>query len=200
MSQEAKNLLIERYAKSREKALIKSYIKDGPRELRERLGLTEKQWSVLFDYLSFNHDLLNQCVRGNGEFFVDVYIKHGMEYVRNLLNIAEKKYDQYALDVFDYLAIENDGLYYHVLQNRDKYLITFRSRGSDFLRSNLLIKDLKYNSYWEKILNLFLNDYCDSLFSERIFESSLCAFTQMMNALREHRPIEKSEIVRQNQV
>ncbi len=200
MSQEDKNLLIESYAKSREKALIKSYINDGPTELRENLGLTEKQWSVLFEYLVFNHDLLRKCVKGNGEFFVDSYIKHGMDYVRDLLSISDKKYDQYALELFDYLAIENDGLYYHALQNREKYLVAFRARGGDFLRTKLLISNARYDDFWEKILNLFLHDYCDSLVSERMFEDSLSAFTQMMNALREHRPVEKSEILRKNQV
>ncbi len=199
MSQEDKNLLIERYAKSREKALIKSYIKDGPTDLREKLGLTESQWEILFDYLIFNHDLLNQCVRVNRDFFIDGYVRYGMNHVRDILNISSSKYDKYISEIFDYLAIENDALYYHVLQNRDKYLVSFRARGGDFLRTKLLINDLRYNDYWEKILSLFLNDYCDSLLSEKMFEGSLCAFTQMMNVLREHRPVEKSEILRKNQ-
>ena len=200
MSQEEKNLLIERYVRSREKNLINSYIADGPTELRNRLGLNEQQWEIVFDYLVFNFDLLIKCINGNGDFFLNTYVKYGMDHVRDLLNISSDKYDHISQKLFHIIAIEQDGLYYHVLENRTKYHCVFRSRGSEFLRTKLLINTGVHDDYWRKILSLFLSDYCNDLLTEKKLEQSLYAFTQVMNGLRVHRPIEKSEIIMKSQV
>ena len=123
-----------------------------------------------------------------------------MDHVRDLLNICSGKYDHISQKLFHIIAVEQDGLYYHVLENRTKYQLVFRSRGSDYLRTKLLISSSDYDHYWEKILNLFLSDYCYDLLTEKKLEQSLYAFTQVMNSLRVHRPIEKSEILRKSQV
>ena len=92
MSQEEKNLLIERYARAREKELIDSYVLDGPTELRNKLGINTIQWEVIFDYLVFNYNLLTKCINRNGDFFLNAYIKYGMGHIRDLLNISSYKY------------------------------------------------------------------------------------------------------------
>src|SRR3990167_6660377 len=53
MNLQDKNMLIERFARGRESLLIERYIKDGPADLSEQLGITPKEWKALFDHLVF---------------------------------------------------------------------------------------------------------------------------------------------------
>lgn len=196
MNTQEKNMLVLRYANGREDRLIERYILDGPAQIREELGLTEEQWKVIFDYLVFNHNLLYKTVTQASEFFIDVYIEHGLNHVRDILDVNDPKYDVAFEVVFDFLAISHEGLYYHVLQNRDRYLMAFKARGGDFVRKVLGIWKAKYTENWERILEMFFKTVCDGLFSDQTFEHGLRGFCALINAMREHRPVSKSEMFR----
>lgn len=191
-----RHMLIERYVRGREAKLIDSYIADGPSSLKESLGLSDEDWSIIFDHLVFEQNLLYKTVVQAKDFFLDNYVKHGMAHVRDIMNVVEDKYDLPLEIVFDFLAISNDGLYYHALHNRDRYMVAFRARGGDFIRKVLGIWKSKYEENWAKILDLLLHSVCDDVFDERNFEYSLKAFSSIMNANRVHRPVEKSEMFR----
>ncbi|MEK7085496.1 MAG: hypothetical protein AAB953_00585 [Patescibacteria group bacterium] len=190
------NLLLERYARGKESNLIERYIKDGQTALREEFGLSEEEWTVIFDYLIFDHNLLYKAVMQASDFFVENYVKHGMTHVREILNINDTKYDVIWEVVFDFLAISNEGLYYHVLEHRDRYMIAFKARGGDFVRKVLGIWKEKYEEHWAKILDLLLYSICNEFISDQNFEHGLRAFSYLMNGMRENRPVEKSEIAR----
>jgi hypothetical protein len=188
------NMLIERYVRGREAKLIDRYITDGPTALKEELGLSDEQWKVIFDYLVFEQNLLYKTVVQAKDFFLDNYVNHGMAHVREIMDVVDDAYNLPLEIVFDFLAISNDGLYYHVLQNRDRYMIAFRARGGDFVRKVLGVWKEKYEENWAKILDLLLHSVCNDIFDERNFDSGLKAFSAMMNVSRVHRPIEKSEM------
>lgn len=188
------NMLIERYVRGREAKLIDRYITDGPTALKEELGLSDDQWRVIFDHLVFEQNLLYKTVVQAKDFFLDNYVNHGMAHVRDIMDIVDDAYNLPLEIVFDFLAISNDGLYYHVLQNRDRYMIAFRARGGDFVRKVLGIWKEKYEENWAKILDLLLHSVCDDIFDERNFDAGLKAFSAIMNASRVHRPVEKSEM------
>lgn len=192
------NMLIERYVRGREAKLIDRYITDGPTAIKEEMGLSDEEWKVIFDHLVFEHNLLYKTVLQAKDFFLENYVKHGMAHVRDILNAVDDSYDLSLEIVFDFLAISNDGLYYHVLQNRDRYMIAFKARGGDFVRNVLGIWKEKYEENWAKILDLLLHSVCDDIFDERNFDYGLKAFSSMMNVSRVHRPIEKSEMFRGN--
>lgn len=187
-------MLIERYVWGREAKLIDRYIADGPTTLRDSLGISEEEWVVIFDNLVFDHNLLYKVVLQAKDFFQDNYVKHGMAHVRDILNVSDDKYNLVWEVVFDYLAISNDGLYYHVLQNRDRYMIAFKARGGDFVRKVLGIWKSKYEENWARILDLLLHSVCNDIFDERNFDEGLRAFSLMFNVSRQHRPVEKSEV------
>ncbi|MDD3862005.1 MAG: hypothetical protein PHP74_03925 [Candidatus Gracilibacteria bacterium] len=189
MNIEAKKQLVELYAKGREDDLVEVYIVAGPNELRKTMGLNKSQWKVIMDYLVFEHDLLYKCVSSSIYFFVEMYAKYGMGYVREVLEIEDFKYDSVAEDLFKLIAVSNKGLYLHVLQNRNKYVIALKARGTDFLRRILGISDEKYNKSWEEVLNILLNAVCDAIFTNRTFDRGLENFAMIMNENREHRVI-----------
>lgn len=193
-------MLVLRHAKGKEDSLIERYIKDGPSHLREELGLSEAEWKVIFDYLAFNHNLLYKTVTQAEDFFVDSYIEHGITHVRDILDINDVVYDAPFEVAFDFIAMSQEGLYHHVLQHRDRYVVAFKARGGDFVRKVLGIWKDKYDEHWAQILDLLLHTVCDGLFSEASYDQGLRVFSNMMNAVRIHRPVEKSEITRKNLV
>lgn len=190
------NMLLERYVRGREAKLIDRYIADGPTALKEEMELSEDQWKVIFDYLVFEQNLLYKTVVQAKDFFLDNYVKHGMAHVREIMNVVDDSYNLSLEIVFDFLAIANDGLYYHVLQNRDRYTVAFKARGGDFVRKVLGIWKEKYEENWARILDLLLHSVCDDVFDETNFDYGLKAFSAMMNVTRVHRPVEKSEMFR----
>jgi len=196
MNLQDKNMLIERYARGRESLLIERYIKDGPADLSEQLGITPKEWKALFDHLVFEYNLLYKTVISSADFFSESYIKYGMAHIRDILDINDEAYDISCEQVFDFLAMTNDGVYYHVLEHRDRYLMAFKARGGDFVRKVLGLWKKKYDGQWEKILDFLLNSCCEALFSGQTLEHGLRSFLWLINAQREHRAVEKSEIAR----
>lgn len=193
MTQQDKHMLIERYVIDRENVLIERFIKDGPTAIRENLGLSEQSFRVIFDSLVFDHNLLYKTVTQASEFFVDAYVKHGMSHVRGILDVDDSKYDKIFEIIYDFLALSHEGVYYHVLEHRDRYMMAFRARGGDFVRKVLGLWKDKYDGQWRKILDLLLHSVCDDIFSRSTFDHGLRAFAHLMNGTRVHRPVEKSE-------
>ncbi len=189
-----------RYVKGKENSLIERYIKDGPSQLKEEMSVSDEEWRVIFDYLVFEHNLLYKTVTQAIEFFSDAYIEYGMTHVRDILDINNAKYDVPFEVAFDLVAMSQEGLYYHVLQHRERYLMAFKARGADFVRKVLGIWKSKYDEHWTQIMDLFLHSVCDDFFFEQNCEQGLRLFSHMMNVARKHRPVEKSEITRKDLV
>ncbi len=195
MDRHNQQLAVERYAKGREDQLIEIYILEGPAKLKEELGLTEDEWMAVFDYLVFEANLLYKTVVSNTEFFINEYVRHGMAHLRELLGVLEDKYDKAWTVVFDFLAISNEALYFHVLHHSKRYLEVFRKHGSDFIRRILGVKDDKYQGNWQKVLDFLLNAACEHMFTANTFDHGLKAFSLLMNQTRDHRPIFKSGLL-----
>jgi len=191
----SKKSVVKKYAQGRENILIEAYIEHGPSKLQQEIDISPKHWLVVFDYLVFEHNLLYKCIISNTQFFVDEYVRHGSSHIREMLNIVNKKYDLIWNFLFDFIAISNDGLYYHVLHHRDRYMLALKARGSDFVRKVLGVWKPKYEENWSKVLDILLNAVCESIFSEQTFEHGLNSFCRLMNGVREHRPIFKSGII-----
>ncbi len=186
--------IIEKYVLGKEEKLIQSFIEDGPTAVKIMLGVSEFQWQVIFDYLTFNHDLLRKCFEVCAEFFTDLYVRYGKKHVRAVLDLQDKKYDDVFNEAFDYSLVDCEGLYMHVLHGREKYLLALKARGSEYLRNLLTVSAEKYNSLWEQILDLLLNAQCEAIMSEAAYERGIKGFCMMMNRNREHRPLSKMKL------
>lgn len=190
-----KQLVIERFLKGKESLFVDKYIADGPSKLQKSLKISDKEWQVVFDYLVFEENLLYKCIIANKDFFTDIYIKFGSAHVREVLDIQEMKYDVIWEMLFDFIAIANENLYFHVLEHRDRYMTALKARGTDFVRKVLGIWKPKYEENWAKVLNFLLHAVCDAIFSEQTFDHGLRAFSLIMNGMREHRPVYKHGIL-----
>jgi hypothetical protein len=195
MDPQSKKSLIDRLVKGKEDSLIESYIVDGPSKLRAKIEVSAEEWSVFFDYLVFEENLLYKCVVANSDFFVDIYIKFGSTHVREVLDIEDAKYDVIWEMLFDFIAIANEGLYYHAVEHRDKYMTAMKARGSDFVRKVLGVSKGKYEENWAKVLDFLLNAVCDAIFSESTYEHGLQAFAMMMNGVREQRALNRFGVI-----
>lgn len=195
MNTKDKISLVDRVARGNEDELIEKYIKYGPSVLKKKLNLNESEWTFVFDYLVFEYNLLFKCVTRNSDFFVQEYIKYGATHIREILDIIKPKYDMPFEVVFDFIAISNDGLYYHVIENREKYLTALRARGGDFVRKVLGIWRRKYDETWVRVLNFLHKTACDTIFSEQTFDHGIEAFSKIMNGVRVQRPINKYGLI-----
>lgn len=195
MNFEQKQSVINRLVKGKEASLIEKYIVDGPTKVKEEMGATDEEWSVLFDYLVFEENLLYKAVTANVDFFLDIYVKHGIAHVREVLDIQHQKYDVVWELLFDYIAISHEGLYFHVMEHRDRYMTAMKARGGDFVRKVLGVWEGKYEENWAKVLDFLLHAVCDAIFSEQTYENSIRAFSMIVNGVREHRPIYKHGLI-----
>lgn len=195
MSVVDKNLTIDIYASGRESALVEQYIVDGPTYIQDSLGLSDEEWIFVFDYLVFEHGLIFKCVVRNCDFFNDLYVKYGMAHLREVFDVVEEKYDRVWSVVFDFLAICNEGLKYHVMEHRQKYLQALRGHGSDFVRKILGISSAKYEEHWEETLDFLLHVVCDDIFSRNTYEHGLRAFAQIINGGRVQRKINEQGLL-----
>lgn len=185
------NKVLVQYAFGREDELMESYIVDGPTAAKVLLGVSEPQWRVIFDYLVFEKNLLFKTVSFCSEFFVEAYVQHGIEHVRAVLDVTDCRYDMMMEPVFEFLAIINEGLKYHVFQYREKYLDILWENGSGFLKKLLRLSDQKYEESYGQVLDVLLNTACTRMFTETHFDNGLRAFSLMYNLGREHRPLVK---------
>ncbi len=191
MNIEEKQSVINRLLKGKETSFVEKYIADGPTKVKEGIGASDEEWSVIFDYMVFEENLLYKAVTINIDFFLDIYVKHGSAHVKEVLDITHMKYDIIWEILFDYIAVSHDGLYFHVMEHRDKYTTAMKARGGDFVRKVLGVWKPKYEGSWAKVLDFLLHAVCDAIFSEQTYENSIKAFSLIMNGVREHRPIYK---------
>lgn len=188
-------MILERYVHGKVAELISAYIDCGPTKLREDLGLDDSHWIVVFDHLVFDHNLPFKVVMKNVDFFLDLYIKNGFAHVRDVLDILDEKYDVMATLIFDFLAISNDGLEYHVMHHRDKYVAAMWEHDAEFVKKVLYISSAKYEESWAKILDILLHATCDDINDKYAFENALKAFSSMANTMREHRRINEEGLL-----
>jgi len=181
--------ILEAYVKGNEDFLINKFIQDGPSQIKLELNLKDSEWLVIFDCLVFEHNLLYKTVLKNTEFFVDAYVKYGMDHARSILDVSDNKYDLVWEVVFDYIVGACDALYLHVLEKRDYCFEILENKGGQALRNSLGISKGKYDVLWEKVLTVLLNVYCENATSEQNFSSGLKAFSLLMNESRVQRPI-----------
>ncbi|MFA5948158.1 MAG: hypothetical protein WC806_04255 [Candidatus Gracilibacteria bacterium] len=184
-----KNLILIRYAYGKEDFLIEKYIKDGPEALKDHLGTDDESFSVIFDHLVFEHNLLYKAVLKAEDFFVDEYVKYGISHVRNILDIEDSKYNLIFESCKDFILICHDGLYLHVLNNRDKYLLALKARGENFLRVLLNIHHKRYDGIFKIVFDVLNNSCADGMLNMVGFERGISIFNNIFNKGRECRPL-----------
>lgn len=179
--------LINNLVQGREEELIELFLVQGPAGVSDFLELNKEQWEVVFKYFVQEWDLLLLCVQNNCSFFLENYVEHGFSRVRKILNVSKNSFDDSLGDVFHLLAIENGGIYRHVLNHRERYADVVRKRGGDFVRKILGLWDEQYNEHWEQVLDLLLHSFCENMIMESGLDYGLHSFSNLLNSMREHK-------------
>lgn len=192
MNNADQNLVLHKYVFGKEKAIIESYISDGPIALKEKMSITDNEWQVVFDHLVFSENLLYKCIVQNFEFFTQEYIAHGVAHLREMMDVVDEKYDNVWTVVFDFVAISCDGINYHVVEHRERYVDALMEHGTDFIRKVLCISHCRYEDTWAKILDILLNAACEKNFDMSRFDHAIRAFSYLYSNTREHKLIDKS--------
>ncbi|MFC1615592.1 hypothetical protein ACFL21_00480 [Patescibacteria group bacterium] len=179
--------IIEIFVKGRENDLINRYIESGPELLKKEMKVCDSEWETIFDYLVFHHNMVYKCVTANCDFFLDTYIESGMAKIREMLNITDQKYDCFVEQIFEFLAIVNEGLNKHMIQHIDRYSEAIQKRGASFLRKVLYLNKSKYDQHWKMVLDVLLHSFTSSVAAHQNFEKCMRVFTNMVNSNRDHR-------------
>ncbi len=156
--QEGLKALIQGALEGHEDRLMTLFIQQGPQALRQNLGAkSDYIWTIVFDYLVFNHDVLKRCVQMFLPFFKDFVKKNGPVALRGIFGIESSIYDSVFEKMLDDLVIAEGLLLEHVYANIDQYVTLIRAGKGSEIRSMLGLVDQKYDRLWKDVLDFLLD-------------------------------------------
>ncbi len=157
--QALKAMIVERL-EGKEERLLKMFIQHGPEALRENLNVpNDFVWTVVFDHLVFNLDVLKRCVEIFFPFFQEYVLKNGPQALRELFGIQDARYDGVFEKLVDDLIIARGLLFEHVHRHVNAYLKALKEgRGSD-IRFQLGLANEKYQPLWEEVVDFLLDAF-----------------------------------------
>lgn len=156
--QEGLKALIQGAIEGHEDRLMTLFIQQGPQALRQTLGAkSDYVWTVVFDYLVFNHDVLKRCVQMFLPFFKDFVIKNGPVALRGIFGIESSVYDEVFEKILDDMVIAEGLLFEHIHANIDQYVALIRAGKGSEIRSTLGLAQEKYDNLWKDVLDFLLD-------------------------------------------
>ncbi len=143
-----------------EERLMTLFIQQGPQALRTMLQVpNDYVWSVVFDHLVFNLDVLKRCVDMFFPFFRDYVLKNGPLALREVFGIADSRYDAVFEKLVDDMVIARGLFFEHIDAHTADYLAALqKGQGSD-IRSQLGIVPSKYDPLWKEVVNFLLDAF-----------------------------------------
>lgn len=158
--EEAIQTLVRGQLRGHEERLMTLFIQQGPQALRDMLKVpNDFVWTVVFDHLVFNLDVLKRCVDMFFPFFKDYVLKNGPVALRDVFGIRDSRYDSVFEKIFDDLVIARGLLFEHVHAHTREYLEALtQGRGSD-IRAQLGLQTSKYDPLWKEVLDFLLDAF-----------------------------------------
>jgi hypothetical protein len=151
---------IEKALNGHEERLMTLFIQQGPQALRTQLKVpNDFVWTIVFDHLVFNLDVLKRCIDLFFPFFKDYVVKNGPVALRELFGIEDARYDEVFEKLLDDMVIARGLLFEHVHAHIDEYLGALKQgRGSD-IRTQLGLVPTKYDPTWNEVVNFLLDAF-----------------------------------------
>ncbi len=158
--EEAVKALVAQELNGHEERLMTLFIQQGPEALRQFLKVpSDFVWTVVFDHLVFNLDVLKRCVDLFFPFFKDYVLKKGPLALRDVFGIQDVRYDQVFEKLLDDMVIARGLLFEHVYAHTKEYLEALtQGRGGD-IRAQLGLESSKYDPLWKETLDFFLDAF-----------------------------------------
>jgi len=179
--------LINKY----EKKFLEMFIEYGPVEMKEKLELSEQDWNTVFNYLVFEKNAVKACVMENADFIHDIFKNNGPQFVRELFEIEDNKYDEIWEYIMDYIGVSRGAMFEFVTNNSIHFRELIENGNPSKIRELLLIDNEKYIRVWENILDILLQSVCTKQYTYSMYEQGLRMFTDMYNIGRNHRSLNK---------
>ncbi len=151
-----------------EERLMTLFIQQGPQALRTMLKVpNDYVWSVVFDHLVFNLDVLKRCVDMFFPFFKDYVLKNGPLAMREVFGIEDSRYDTVFEKLVDDMVIARGLFFEHIDAHTSDYLTALqKGRGSD-IRAQLGIVPPKYDPLWNEVVNFLLDAFTREKLKEK---------------------------------
>lgn len=176
--------------KGSESAVIELYIASGDKEVMKKYAWSPAEWRVVFEYLITEHNLLYKRVLSDFDYFVDEYVKNGFSKIRRVLDVFDAKFDPYIEVVFDFIAIANGSLYFHVLKHKARYAQALQIHGEDFIRKILRLSKERYNTQFIQVLALLSRESDGVEYANFDFEDGMDDFGALVSSYRIHKGLE----------
>lgn len=149
---------IDEALKGHEERLMTLFIQQGPEALRRELKVPNNfVWTIVFDHLVFNLDVLKRCIEMFFPFFKDYVLKNGPLALRDLFGIQDARYDVVFEKLLDDMVIARGLLFEHVHANIHAYLQALK-KGQD-IRAQLGLAPEKYETLWKEVVNFLLDAF-----------------------------------------
>lgn len=158
--EEALQSMVQAALKGHEDRLMTLFIQQGPQALRNMLKIpNDYVWTVVFDHLVFNLDVLKRCVDMFFPFFKDYVLKNGPVALREVFGIEDARYEEVFEKLLDDLVIARGLLFEHIDQNLQDYLTALRRGQGSEIRTRLGLSNSKYDPLWHDVLDFFLDAF-----------------------------------------
>ena len=158
--EEAIKALIKNELAGHEERLMMLFIQQGPEALRSALKVpNDFIWTVVFDHLVFNLDVLKRCVEMFFPFFKDYVLKNGPTALREVFGIQDKRYDQVFEKLFDDMVIARGLLFEHLYAHVPEYLEALEKGRGDDIRAQLGLESSKYDPLWKEVVDFLLDAF-----------------------------------------
>ena len=159
--EQAIKALIEAELKGHEERLMTLFIQQGPQALRQALKVpNDFVWSVVFDHLVFQQDVLKRCVEMFFPFFKDYVLKNGPLALRELFGIQDARYDEVFEKLLDDMVIARGLLFEHIHANIINYLQALNPEQGSEIRTQLGLAQKKYDPLWKEVMDFLLDAFC----------------------------------------
>lgn len=182
--EQAIKALVERELTGHEERLMTLFIQQGPEVLRSQLKIpNDFVWTVVFDHLVFNLDVLKRCVDMFFPFFKDYVLKNGPLSLREVFGIQEKRYDPVFEKLVDDMVIARGLLFEHVYQHTPEYLLALKQGNGSAIRMQLGIVSSKYDPLWNETVNFLLDAFNRDKLKEKQTEQTKSLLSLLQSLL-----------------
>jgi len=179
--EEAIKFFIEDQLNGHEERLMTLFIQQGPEVLRSQLKIpNDFVWTVVFDHLVFNLDVLKRCVDMFFPFFKDYVLKNGPLALREVFGIQDSRYDSVFEKLVDDMVIARGLLFEHIYQHTPEYLLALKRGNGSGIRTQLGLELPKYAPVWKEVVDFLL----DAMTREKLKEKQKEDTQSFLSSLR----------------
>jgi len=184
--EQAIKALVEVELNGHEERLLTLFIQQGPEALRSQLKVpNDFVWTIVFDHLVFNLDVLKRCVDMFFPFFKDYVIKNGPTALKEVFGIRDARYNSVFEKLLDDMVIARGLLFEHLYAHTREYLEALEQGRGDDIRAQLGLETSKYDPLWKEVVNFLLDAFTNERLKSKQKEQTKSFLSLLQSLLSE---------------